>query len=71
METGLISIRPVHETDGLFMVQSDAILYRILFGGNVLALFIALTQMDNYLNSSIISPYFVLLLMICRQRKSG
>ena len=64
METGLISIRPVHETDGLFMVQSDAILYRILFGGTVLALFIALTQMDKYLNLPIISPYFALLLIL-------
>ena len=64
METGLISIRPVQETDGLFMIQSDAKLYVFLFGGTVLALFVALTRMDKYLNSSIVSPYFALLLIL-------
>ena len=49
MSTGVISIRPVCETDGLFMIQSDGKLYSFVMLGILLICFLTANLAYSYM----------------------
>ena len=61
MSTGVISIRPVHETDGLFMIQSDGKVYEFVMFAALLLSFLSVNL--AYAHSSF-ALYVVLLIVL-------